>query len=46
MNSLKVPLADEVLARLLLGSLLDNWEMLVVTMDNIGPKGNTYLWRR
>ena len=31
-TSLEVPLADEVLALLLLGSLPDSWETLVVTL--------------
>ena len=35
-TSLEVPLADEVLALLLLGSLLDSWETLVVTLGNAG----------
>ena len=30
--SLDIPLANEVLTLLLLGSLLDNWETLVVTL--------------
>ena len=38
-TSLEVPLADEVLALLLLGSLPDSWEMLVVTLGNDEPKG-------
>ena len=38
-TSLEVPLADEVLALLLLGCLLDSWETLVVTLGNAGPKG-------
>ena len=38
-TSLEVPLADEVLALLLLGSLSDSWETLVVTLDNEGPEG-------
>ena len=37
--SLEVPLADEVLALLLLGSLLENWETLVVTLSNTRPQG-------
>ena len=39
-TSLEVPLADEVLALLLLGSLPDSWETLVVTLDNAEPEGN------
>mgnify|MGYP000527083294 FL=1 len=39
-TSLEVPLADEVLALLLLGSLPDSWETLVVTLGNAGPEGN------
>ena len=35
--SLEIPLADEVLALFLLGSFLDNWETLVVTLE---LKGN------
>ena len=38
-TSLEVPLADEVLALLLLGSLPDSWETLVVTLGNTGPEG-------
>ena len=38
-TSLEVPLADEVLALLLLGSLPDSWETLVVTLGNVGPEG-------
>ena len=38
-TSLEVPLADEILALLLLGSLLDNWEMLVVTLGNVRLEG-------
>ena len=37
-TSLEVPLADEVLALLLLGSLRDSWETLVVTFGNAGPE--------
>ena len=37
--SLEVPLANKVLALLLLGSLPDNWETLVVTLGNTGPDG-------
>ena len=36
---LEVPLVDEVLTLLLLGSLRDSWETLVVTWGNSGPKG-------
>ena len=36
-TSLEVPLADEVLALLLLRSLLDSWETQVVTLANAGP---------
>ena len=35
----KVPLADEVLTLLLLGSLSDSWEALVVTLVNAEPQG-------
>ena len=38
-TALEVPLADEVFALLLLGSLPDSWEMLVVTLGNAGPQG-------
>ena len=38
-TSLEVPLADEVLALLLLGSLLDSWVTLVVTLINVAPQG-------
>ena len=36
-TSLEVPLADEVLALLLLGSLPDSWKTLVVTLGNVVP---------
>ena len=36
---LKVLLADEELALLLLGSLPESWETLVVTLGNAGPEG-------
>ena len=38
-TSMVVPLADEVLALLFLGSLLDSRETLVVTLGNVGLKG-------
>ena len=38
-TSLEVPLIDEVLALLLLGSLPNSWETLVVTLGNVGPEG-------
>ena len=38
-TSLQVPLTDEVLTLLLLGSLTDSWETLVVTLGNAGPEG-------
>ena len=38
-TSLEVPLVEEVLALLLLGSLLDSWETLVVRLGNVGPQG-------
>ena len=38
-TSLEVPLADEVLALVLLGSLPDSWETLVVTLGTAGPDG-------
>ena len=38
-TSLEVPLADEVFALLLLGSLPDSWETLVVTLGNARPEG-------
>ena len=44
-NSLEVPLANEALALLLIGSLPDNWETVVVTMGNPDQKGNTYPWQ-
>ena len=34
----EVPLVDQVLALLLLGSLLDSWETLVVTLGNARPE--------
>ena len=37
--SLEVPLADKVLALLLLGSLLDSCETIVVTLGNDGQQG-------
>ena len=37
--ALEVPLADEVFALFLLGSLPDSWETLVVTLGNAGPEG-------
>ena len=37
--SLEVRLVDEVLALLLLGSLPDSWETLVVTLGNTEPQG-------
>ena len=44
-TSLEVPLADEVLALLLLGSLPNSWETLVVTLGTPDQKGNTYPWQ-
>ena len=38
-TSLEVPLADEVLVLLLLRSLPDSWETLVVTFGNARPEG-------
>ena len=38
-TSLEVPLDDKVLALLLLGSLPDSWEILVVTLGNAEPQG-------
>ena len=38
-TSLEVPLDYEVLALLLLGSLPDSWETLVVTLGNAEPEG-------
>ena len=38
-SALEVTLADEVFTLLLLGSLLDSWETLVVTLGNVGPQG-------
>ena len=37
-TSLEVPLADEVLALFLLGSLPDSWETLVVTLGTAWPE--------
>ena len=37
--SLEILIANDVLALLLLGSLLNSWEMLVVTLGNVGPEG-------
>ena len=36
--SLDIPLADDALTLLLLGSLLDTWETLVVTLGNSTPQ--------
>ena len=36
---LEVPLDDKVLTLLLLGSLMNSWETLVVTFGNAGPQG-------
>ena len=41
-TSLEVPLADKVLALLLLGSLPDTWGMLDVTLGNAGPVSRKY----
>ena len=41
-TSLEVPLADEVLALLLLGTLPDSSETLVVTLGNVIPEGKHY----
>ena len=41
-TSLEVPLADEVLALFLLGSLPKTWETLVVTLGTIGRMGRDY----
>ena len=38
-TALEVRLVDEVLALLLLGSLPDSWETLVVTLGNVGSEG-------
>ena len=38
-TSLEVPLVDEVLALLLLGTPPYSWEMLVVTLGNSSPQG-------
>ena len=38
-TTLEVPLADEVLALFLLGSLPETWEMLVVTLGTAGSDG-------
>ena len=38
-TSLEVPLAHELLTLILLGSLLDSWETLVVTLGNTRPEG-------
>ena len=36
---MEVHLDNKVLALLLLSSLSDNWETLVVTLGNVGPEG-------
>ena len=41
--SLDIPLVDDVLALLLLGSLPDSWETLVVTLGNSTPQGKLTL---
>ena len=38
-TTLEVPHTDEVFTLLLLGSLPDSWETLVVTLGNAGPQG-------
>ena len=38
-TSLEVPLVDEILTLLLLGSLSDSWETLVVTLGSTEPQG-------
>ena len=38
-TSLEVPLADDILALLLLGSFPESWEMFVVTLGNAVPQG-------
>ena len=38
-STLEIPLADKVFALLLMGSLPDSWETLVVTLGNAGPQG-------
>ena len=38
-TSLDLPLSNKVLALLLMESLLDSWETLVVTLGNNGPEG-------
>ena len=45
-TTLEVPLSDEVLALLLLGSLPCSSKTLVVTPVNARLEGNTYPWRR
>ena len=45
-TSLEVPQADEVLMLLLLGSLLNSWETLVITLANAGTKGKHLLLAR
>ena len=39
--SLEIPLVDDELALLVLGSLPDSWETLVVTLDSSARKGNS-----
>ena len=41
---LEILIEDEVLALLLLGSLLDSWETLVVTLDNLAPQMKQLTW--
>ena len=40
---LDIPLIDHVLALLLLGSLLDSWKTIVVTLGNSTPQGKMIL---
>ena len=40
---LDIPLIDHVLALLLLGSLLDSWKTIVVTLGNSTPQGKLTL---
>jgi len=40
LTTMEILLDDELLALLLLSSLLDSWETLVVSLSNFVPNGN------
>ena len=43
LSTIKLELDDEVHVLLLLSSLLDNWETLVVSLSNLAPNGMIYV---